>query len=179
MIQEKIQEANNKFFSPHSMRLDLLKNWPQFIPTLAEWLYDEWHTYDTTLTKEKLVDSFKSRMNDERIPITFVVLKNTRPIGLITLKGQTDPEFSDFPQGSIWMGSLEVVLEERGQKIGEELLKFAAGVAKGLRHEKLYFYTSNPVNISWYLKKGAEVLEERPFRNHTVTIFSFKNGAVR
>ena len=70
------------------------------------------------------------RLNNDAIPITFVVLKVGLPIGVISLKKETAPEFADFPQNSIWMGSLQVIPEERNQGVGQELLKFSQTIAR-------------------------------------------------
>jgi N-acetylglutamate synthase-like GNAT family acetyltransferase len=96
---------------------------------------------------------------------------------MISLKKETAPELADFPENSIWMGSLQVIPQERNQGIGQELLKFSQIIAKQFGYEKLYFYTSNPTNVKWYLKRGAQVIEERPFRHHKITIMeiSLKN----
>jgi aryl-alcohol dehydrogenase-like predicted oxidoreductase/ribosomal protein S18 acetylase RimI-like enzyme len=177
LIQQALQRENEHFFSPLSMRLDFLKNCPQVIPILVQWLYEEWKPYDASLTKEKLIHSFKMRLNNHAIPITFVVLKDGLPLGVISLKKETAPEFADFPENSIWMGSLQVIPEERNQGIGQELLRFSQTIARQFGYEKLYFYTSNPANVKWYLKRGAQVIEERPFRHHKITIMeiSLKN----
>jgi predicted N-acetyltransferase YhbS len=173
MIQQVLQEENRNFFSPRSMKLDLLKNCPQTIPTLAEWIYEEWHSYDASLTKEKLIHAFSMRLNNDRIPLTFVVLKNDLPIGVISLKRETAPEFTDFPENSIWMGSLHVLPEERNQGLSHELLKLVQVVAKGFGYENLYLYISNPEYVRWYLNKGASLIEERSFRNHRIAIMQF------
>lgn len=170
MIQQAVQMKNEDFFFPHHMQLGLLKNYPQLIPTLAQWMYEEWHSYEASLTKEKLIQLFQTRLNDNAIPITFVVLKKNLPIGVISLKKETAPELADFPENAIWMGSLQVIPEERNQGIGQELLKFSKTIAQQWGHEKLYFYTSNPENVKWYLKRGAQVIEERSFRPHKITI---------
>jgi len=173
MIKQAIQRENEDFFFSHSLRLDLLKNCPQAIPTLAQWIYEEWHPYDASLTKEKVVHSFKTRLNADIIPITFVVLSGDLPIGVISLKKETAPEFADFPENALWMSSLQVAPEARNQGIGQELLKFSQTIARQFGQENLYFYTSNPENVKWYLKRGAQVIEKRPFRNHTIIIMSF------
>lgn len=173
MIDQILHQTNSSFFAPLSMRLDLLKNCPQTIPILAQWLYDDWHSYDSSLTKEIAANSFAKCLKADTIPIAFVVLKNNIPVGVISLKRQNAPEFSDFPANTIWGGSLHVIPTERNKGIGRELSKFATIIAKSLGYPELYFYTSNPVNVKWYVKKGAQILENRPFRNHTVTIFKF------
>ncbi len=170
MIHQLLQEANNGFFAHRSMRLDFLKNCPQVIPILAQWLFEEWHTYDASVTQEKLINSFKTRLNYDKVPMTFVAFKGETPIGVISLRTQTDPEFSDYPATSVWMGSLFVVSEERNQGVGKELVKFAATIAKYLGHDELYFYTSAPTRVDWYLKQHAQILDKRTFHNHLVIV---------
>jgi GNAT superfamily N-acetyltransferase len=170
MIHQLLDKVNKDFFYPESICLNLLKNCPQVIPILAQWLYEEWYPYDATLTKEKLMRAFNERLNADRIPITFVVLRGNQPIGVISLKEETNPVFADFPRGAVWMGSLHVLPEERKHGIGHELLQFAATVAKHLGYEKLYFYTSNPQNVNWYVQRGAQIIEKRLFRDHPITV---------
>lgn len=170
MMNQALEEINQSFFYPHLMRLDLLKNQPQVLPQLAQWLYEEWQSYDASLTLDKLIQSFSERLNSDQIPITFVVLKEGEPIGCISLKEQSSPEFSDFPQNSLWMGSLQVIPEERNQGIGQELLKFSTTIARSFGYETLYFYTSKSINVEWYVKRGASVIEMRLFRDHMITI---------
>jgi ribosomal protein S18 acetylase RimI-like enzyme len=170
MITQILEEANKSFFYLHSMHLDLLKNHAQTISQLAQWLYEEWRPYDTSLTLQKLIDSFGERLNSDQIPITFIVLKKGYPIGCISLKKQSNPELLDYPNNSIWMGSLQVIPEERNQGIGQELLKFSTCVARVLNYKSLYFYTSNFANVEWYIKRGACFIETRPFRDHEITI---------
>lgn len=170
LIDQLLQEVNCSFFYCHSMHLDLLKNYPQAIPKLAHRLYEEWHSYDASLTEEKLVHSFSERLNNDRLPITFVVLKEGEPIGCVSLKKQSDPEFSDFPSNSIWGGSLHVIPEERNKEIGKQLGRFSAALAKSLGYKSLYFYTSNPKNVEGYIQEGAIIIETRLFRNHLITI---------
>lgn len=170
IIQQMLEQENSLFFSSRGIHLCLLKHCPEAIPTLAGWLYDEWKGYDASLTKERLISSFESRLNNETVPATFVIVKEDAPIGVISLKTQADPEFAGLSANSLWMGSLQVSPEERNQGLGQELLNFVYALTRQLGYERLYFYTSNPDNVKWYLKRGASVIEERPFRDHTVAL---------
>lgn len=170
MINQKLQEENKSFFHPRSLQLDLLKNHPKVVSQLAKWAYEEWRSYDASLTTEKLIHSYNQRLNTDRIPITFIVLKDAKAIGCISLKEELSPEFSDFPKNSLWLGTLYVVPEERHYGIGQELLKFSKVIAKSLGYKTLYIYISNPLHVDLYTKNGASVIETRPFRNHTITI---------
>ncbi len=164
--------ANQDYFSARRMQIDTLKNHPEQIPILAKWLYDEWHPYDADLTEEKLIASFSSRLHNDQIPMTFVVLKNNRLVGSISLKTRPRPDFSDLPEDSLWLGSLQVIPEERNQGLGQKLVEFSLSVAKQFGYDKVYLYTSNPHNVPWYVKRGAKILEERPFHGHQITLMS-------
>lgn len=179
IIQQALQEANTTFFSPRAMSLALLKDYPQAIPTVAQWLYEDWHVYDSSLTQERLIRSFHQRLNDDKIPVTFVAVKNATPIGVISLKEQTDPELSDFPKNSIWLGSLHVIPEERNKGLGQELLKNVAAIAKRLGIESVYLYLSNSTGVEWCRKRGAHVIEKRPFRGHEITIMGLSLSPIR
>jgi len=171
--KQTIQEAllvSNEEFSSQGIQFKLLKNCTETIPTLVEWIYEEWKPYDASLTKEKLLKGFNARLNVDKIPLAVVALKNGVPIGTISLKTQGEPEFKSFPEDAAWLGSLEVIKNERKQGLGEALLKIATVLADRLGYESIYVYTSNPANIPWFLKRGAYQLEMRPFRNHTITI---------
>lgn len=52
-ILEIIQKTNETLFSNREFHVELLKNYPDLIPVLAEWEYQDWHRYDSSLTREK------------------------------------------------------------------------------------------------------------------------------
>jgi hypothetical protein len=165
-IDQTLKEANTD-----SIRFELLKNCPETIPTLAQWVYDEWHSYDSTLTKEKLIHSFKGRLNSDKIPLAFVALKNDKPIGVFSLKHNNASELDDLPADYLWLGSLQTV--PKAKELDEKLLAIALAVAKLLGFKKLHLYLSNPSYVPWYVERGAKITEKRPFRNHEITILCF------
>jgi hypothetical protein len=165
-IDQTLKEAHTD-----SIRFELLKDCPETIPTLAQWVYDEWHSYDRALTKEKLVQSFKGRLNSDKIPITIVALKNKKPIGVFSLKHNNAPELDDLPADFLWLGSLQTV--PAAKELDEKLLNLALAVSKQLGFKKLHVYLSNPTYVPWYVKRGAKITEKRPFRNHEITILCF------
>ena len=187
-IQETLQRANTTFFSSQGLQVEWLKNRPEVIPTLAKWLYDEWRSYDASLTQERLIEGFHQRLNDDRIPCAIVALKNGVPIGVVSLKEefftfpskQNDPEFAHFPKGGPWLGSLQIVSEERNKGLGTELLRIVKTIASDLGYSRLFLYTSNADNTTWYCQRGASILNTQLFHNHTITIMQmaltpFKN----
>jgi len=170
IIEETLQTSNEETFSPKNMQIQLLKNCPETIPTLANWIYQEWHPYDSSLTKQKLITGFGKRLNDDRIPLAVVVLKEGLPIGTISLKENEDPEFANFAVGNPWLGSFQITEAERNKGLGTDLLKMAKTLAIGLGYKNIFLYTSNPANLEWFSEHGVHLIETRPFRNHEITI---------
>lgn len=168
-MKEVLIEANKAL--PYQMMF--LKDCPEAIPTIAQWVYDEWSSFDKSLTKDRLVKSLEGRLNDDRIPFTLVAYKEKRPVGVITLKEEKNPEFSDFPKDLLWMGTLYVVPDERKNGLGQALLEWSSLMAMKLGYEWLYLYISNPEYVSWYTQRGAEVIQERTFRDHKIAIMRF------
>lgn len=168
IIRETLQTANQNIFSQKSIHLELLKNCQQTIPTLAEWFYEEWLPYDPSLTKEKLIEGLGKRLNDDQLPFVIVALKDGLPIGMISLKDTGAPEFPT--DGSPWIGSFYVLPSERNKGLGYELGKVVLTLAKRLGYEQVNFFTSHFQQVEKYLKKGATIVETRPFRGHTITI---------
>src|SRR5690348_2288450 len=150
-IQQTLQEINQSI-AP-SFHLELLKYYPQVIPALADWIYEDWSPYDLSLTKERLIEGFSRRLYDDQIPFTLVAFKDSHPIGVITLKSHETTELADIENGSPWVGSLHVIAEERGQGVGETLATAVANIAKQLGYRELFFYLSEGKGVSWCTKR--------------------------
>jgi GNAT superfamily N-acetyltransferase len=166
-IQEALQEANK---NGSSVNLILLKDYPALIPILAQWQYDDWHPYDASVTVEKYMQEFEKQLTASEIPLMIVAIKDGAPVGSIALYKEGEPEFSDLFDGSPWVDAFHVVPAERNQGLGQELVNAATAIAKRLGYRQLNFYTSVLANVGRYVNKGAEIVETRAYRGHTVTL---------
>ena len=173
MIPEVVQEVNERLFSNRLLHLKLLKNCPETIPVLAEWEYQNWHHYDTSLTRERVINGLNQCLNDDRLPLVFVILRDSIPVGAISLDDQSEPELSDLEDGNPWGGNFHVIPAERNQGLGEDMATALACVAKRLGYEKIHFFTSNAQVVSWYTKRGARIIDTRPFRGHMITTLEY------
>lgn len=176
-VQKGTQEVNEMFFSRRGLHLELLKNCPSAIPLLADWEYEDWHGYDSSLTKERLIDEFHHSLNDGELPLVFVILKGSMPVGVISLNDEPEPEMSDLADGNPWGGSFHIVPDERNQGLGEAMAKTLILIAKELGYEKIHFYTSNSQMVPWYTKRGAKIIDTRPYRGHMITTMEYVLGA--
>lgn len=168
-IRDELNNANNDpFFCSKNIRVDLLKDCPQQMTTIAQWQYDDWHKYDTALTIERLLADFQKQLQEESMPFTIVASRQTVPIATISLKKQPETELADLP--GPWPGTFHVIATERDQGIGRKLGELVIRIAKRLGYPGINFYTSDPQNVPKYVRAGAAVLETRPFRGHTITV---------
>ncbi len=173
-IRQTLLQLNESRFSPRSIEVKLLKDCPEAIPVLAQWMYDEWHPYDKELTVERLLNEYQKFLSGMPLPFAVVALKEGHLIGVISLSEKGEPEFEDLPSSGPWIGSFEVIPEERNKGLGQELGFMVLDIARSLGYSSVNFYTSNPDNVPRYMKRGAEIVEVRPFRGHMITIMKMK-----
>lgn len=177
-LKEEIQETMAQAVEeaqPHlsDISLKVLKDCPEVIPTLADWVYEDWSSYNPSLTREKMIASFQGKLNDDQLPLALVAFKNGQPVGVISLKKHETEELADLENGCVWGGSLHVLTEERNQGIGELLAKTAALIAKRLGYTEIRFFLSQGTSVAWCTQRGAEILQLRPFQGHWITVLRF------
>src|SRR5262249_2366167 len=101
------------------MDISPLANFPDAIPELARWFYEEWHSFDGRST-EMIVAQLTENLNRDCIPITFVARRNSELLGSVSL------DLSDFPAFdhlSPWLASLYVKPKARKAGIGGALVR--------------------------------------------------------
>jgi len=174
-IREVLQEANEKIFFPQSIRLVLLKDHPHLILMIAQWQYDDWHLYDASYNLEELKRHFEKEKSSGEIPFTIVALKEGIPIGSISLESETRPEFAHCT--GPWVENFHVTEQARNRGIGSAMAQVLFQIAEELGYPQVNFFTSIESNVPHYTKKGAEILEKRPYRGHVITLFKMKTGA--
>lgn len=169
-IREIVQNSQREVFSARGLRIEFLKDCPQAVSTVAEWIYSEWRPYDSTLTLDKLKEGYAKRLNDEQMPFTLVVWRGNRPIATVSLKASGEPEFAKLASDGLWLSSLQIVIGERKKGLGKALVHLIKEIALNLGHTYFYLYTSNPKNVDWYRRHGGTLLGLLPFHNHKVSL---------
>jgi len=169
-IHNTVDKLNQSLFSHDDIRVALLKDCPEVIPTLVDWMYNEWSNYDKELTKDRLACNFKKRCNDDCIPFVLVFYKNDVPVGMVGLKESGPLELAHLGQASPWGCSFYVLPEERSKGLGEKIARSILTIAARLGYSELFFYSSSPEAARWYLFRGAELVEKEPFRDHTAYV---------
>lgn len=92
---------------------------------------------------------------------------------MISLNDKSEPELSDLEDNNPWGGSFHVIPMERNQGLGEDMAKTITTIAKRLGYEKIHFYTSNPNMVTWYVERGAKIIDTRLYHGHTITTMEY------
>ena len=99
--------------------IQYLADCPQHIPTLAAWIYDYWGKQYRMHSVREQIDAISERLYRNRIPLAFVALSGSHPIGTASLKIQ---EMTTRKQFYHWLGSVFVIPEFRRRGIGGALV---------------------------------------------------------
>jgi len=147
------------------MKLYALKQKPEYLSQVAEWLYHEWGKITEESSLLIVGEKLKKFKNTDKLPINYIALVEGNLVGTFNLMLSDPPKRKDL---SPWFSSLYVDPNYRNQGIGTLLVKSAIIKAKELGIKKLYLCTSNRQEM--YAKLGWEPIDEVEFRNEIVTI---------
>jgi predicted N-acetyltransferase YhbS len=134
------------------MYIDYLCNHPEYVETVASWIYGEFVVKSEKSLKklEQIFEYFKNT-NLTSFPITLIAVVDNKCVGTISvfendLKNQNDL--------TPWLASLYVSPHYRGQGIAERLINRVQEVVKGLGFKTLYLRTEH--TSEYYRKLGWE-----------------------
>ncbi|MGD9592829.1 MAG: GNAT family N-acetyltransferase [Candidatus Berkiella sp.] len=134
------------------MNVDIayLKDHPQYLPLVAEWMFNEWGHFNPGSTLERAKLKLGEHLNKDSLPITFIALDNNLPVGTCSLRINDGIR----PDLTPWLGSLYVVPSARRKGIGEKLIDAAVSKARSMKCPKLYLFAFDATLPNWYKKLG-------------------------
>lgn len=136
---------------------------PGFADACAAWSYGQWGCQSNQSLMEK-IERYRNSASNGRgeLPLTWVAISNDRPAGMISLKDKDHPDYTDLP---LWLGSLFVHPEYRGQGMAHAMIET-------LEAETLKIYGAGTLHL--FTANAAKLYETHGFR-HVAKIRSF-NG---
>jgi predicted N-acetyltransferase YhbS len=103
------------------------KDYKQF----KNWVIKEWGKIDQLADEENTYD----------LPLSLLAFSQNRLVGGLSFIHYKNPESEDT---AIWINTLYIDAEFRGQKIGQALIIEAEKTAKNAGYDCLYVYTNKP-----------------------------------
>lgn len=137
----------------HGLRINYLVDHPEYIPQLAEWLFEEWGHLLGEQTLEPRIRKLHAHMNRDKLPIAWVAHANGQVLGTAALRIHDLAGREDLTP---WLGGVFVGPELRRQGIGEALCATVEQAAQTRGTNTLYLFTQN--KQAWYSRLGWAVL---------------------
>ncbi|WP_421847855.1 GNAT family N-acetyltransferase [Marinomonas sp.] len=137
------------------MKVSFLADEKQFIPTIAQWYFNEWGRLTPNRSLEDIVKKVTSMAESRAaLPISFVLHDNDDLLAVAELKYHEHPDFPDYQH---WLGGVFVPADKRGQGYSNIILSHTFKHAKNLGIPDLYLQCEKH-NIDLYLKHDFEVI---------------------
>lgn len=137
---------------------------PHAIPTLAQWFYAEWNTFDSRSVAE-IEAQLAQYLNLDCIPITFVAHTQGELLGTVSLDIADLPPYDHL---SPWLASLYVVREARSAGIGGALVRHVQQFASSHGIGTMYLWT--PATTRLYERCGWTALEQAVYCGQRITL---------
>jgi Acetyltransferase (GNAT) family. len=137
----------------HGVRISYLVDHPEYIPQLAQWLFEQWGAVLGEESPEARIKKLEAHMNRDKLPIAWVAHANEQLLGTAALRVHDLHGREDLTP---WLGGVFVGSRFRRQGIGEALCAAVEDEARSRAIPTLYLFTLD--KRAWYLRLGWTVL---------------------
>lgn len=153
------------------MQIAFLADYPQYLPTVAGWINEQWgrNTPGASLENEEI--RFQSQLNTRLIPATLIAIVYDSQNGTHTLRGTAslvEHDLRSRPDLTPWLAAVYVPPEQRRGGVGTALVQAAERTAAELGTRKLYLFTDDQER--WYARMGWRTIANGNVRNQRVPI---------
>jgi N-acetylglutamate synthase-like GNAT family acetyltransferase len=156
------------------MQIEYLADRPEFVETIAGWIYGEWPEEFAKVGFQAWLIEFGETVLRQGIPTTLVATEGDELVGTASLIA------SDMPtQPGLWpwLASVYVVPSARQRGIASALVDRVESEAGNLGFDRLYLQTRD--RADFYRRRGWQMRERTEFCGHDVSIMSRELGAAR
>ena len=149
----------------HGVRISYLVEHPEYIPQLAQWLFEQWDSILGEETPEARIKKLQAHMNRDKLPIAWVAHANGQFLGNATLRVD---ELEGREDLTPWLGGVFVGSHFRRPGIGAALCATVEDEARSRGIQTLYLFTLD--KQAWYSRLGWTVLAPHVWYQRPVDI---------
>ena len=135
------------------VRINYLVERPEYIPQLAQWLFEQWGSILGEETPEARIKKLNAHMNRDQLPIAWVAHANGQLFGTAALRVHDLEGREDLTP---WLGGVFVGAQFRRRGIGAALCVTVEEAARTRGIQTLYLFTLD--KQAWYSRQGWTVL---------------------
>ena len=131
------------------VQIGYLIDHPEFVPQLAQWLFEEWDSILGEKTAESRIKKLRVHMNRDELPIAWVAHTNGQLLGTAALRVHDLERREDLTP---WLGGVFVASQFRRRGIGAALCATVEEDARARGIGTLYLFTLD--KQTWYSRLG-------------------------
>ena len=147
----------------HGVQISYLIDYPEYIPQLAQWLFEQWDVMLGEKTPKARIKKLKAHMNRDKLPIAWVAHASGQLLGTAALRVHDLDGCEDLTP---WLGGVFVGSQFRRRGIGAMLCATVEDAARSRGIQTLYLFTLD--KQVWYSHLGWRVL--RPYVWHQSSV---------
>jgi N-acetylglutamate synthase-like GNAT family acetyltransferase len=137
----------------NGVRISYLVEYPEYIPQLGQWLFEQWDAILGEKTPEARIKKLNAHMNRDRLPIAWVAHAKGQLLGTAALRVHDLEGREDLTP---WLGGVFVGAQFRRRGIGAALCTTVEEAARWRGIQTLYLFTLD--RQAWYLRLGWKVI---------------------
>jgi N-acetylglutamate synthase-like GNAT family acetyltransferase len=135
------------------VRISYLIEHPEYIPELAQWLFEHWGSILGQETLDVRTKKLKTHMNRDKLPIAWIAHANGQLLGTAALRVHDLEGREDLTP---WLSGVFVGSQFRRQGIGAALCAAVEDEARSRAIDTLYLFTLD--KQAWYSRLGWTIL---------------------
>jgi predicted N-acetyltransferase YhbS len=130
--------------------IDHLKDHPEHLQTVAEWIYNEWWTQKPGVSVESMKERLREAQTGDSIPLSLVAFYEGHLAGTVNFIESDNSEFLNLKP---WLAALLVHPKYRNRGLGSALVRECIVQARKLKYKEFYLGTDSP---DFYEPLGAK-----------------------
>jgi GNAT superfamily N-acetyltransferase len=131
------------------VRISYLTDHPEYVPQLAQWLFEQWDSILGEKTPETRIRKLQTHMNRDELPIAWVAHADGQLLGTAALRVHDLEGREDLTP---WLGGVFVGSDFRRRGIGAALCATVEEAARSREIQTLYLFTLD--KQAWYSRLG-------------------------
>jgi GNAT superfamily N-acetyltransferase len=135
------------------MQISFLVDYPEYIPQLAQWLFEEWDAILGEGNCKARIKKLQAHMNRDQLPIAWVAHVDGQLLGTAALRVHDLDGREDLTP---WLGGVFVGSDFRRRGIGATLCATVEEAARSRGIRTLYLFTLD--KQAWYSRLGWTVI---------------------
>lgn len=150
-----------------TVKIEPLRQHPEWIPNLARWHHGEWAVFNPGETLADRVGRLERDAADDDLPLTWVASAGGVLLGSASL---VVSDMDTRPSLTPWLASVFVSPDHRGQGLGSRLVEHVVREAEGRKFAQLFLFT--PDRESFYQRLGWRVVERLEYQKSFVILMA-------